>query len=103
MVSAVISALAIGEGAANLEFANNYRVFFSDENPELTAFENLQATYTKNDNFLFVLEPSNGDAFSTDPWQRLKSLPRQPGKYLSLSALIPFRIFSTAMAAATIS
>ena len=66
VVSAVISALAIGGGAANLEFANNYRVFFSDENPELTAFENLQATYTKNDNFLFVLEPSNGDAFSTD-------------------------------------
>jgi predicted RND superfamily exporter protein len=61
---AVASAVAIGTGARNLEFANNYRVFFSDENPELTAFENLQATYTKNDNFLFVLEPADGDAFS---------------------------------------
>jgi predicted RND superfamily exporter protein len=66
VLAAVFSALAIGFGAKNLEFANNYRVFFSDENPELTAFEDLQATYTKNDNFLFVLRPSDGNAFSTD-------------------------------------
>ncbi len=64
VIAAIASAVAIGSGAAKLEFANNYRVFFSDENPELTAFENLQATYTKNDNFLFVLQPSGGDAFS---------------------------------------
>lgn len=64
IVAAILSAVAIGSGARHLEFANNYRVFFSDENPELLAFEDLQATYTKNDNFLFVLEPATGDAFS---------------------------------------
>jgi predicted RND superfamily exporter protein/outer membrane lipoprotein-sorting protein len=63
---ALISAIGVGSGARYLEFANNYRVFFSDENPELTAFENLQATYTKNDNFLFVLEPRDQRAFSED-------------------------------------
>ncbi|VUX55351.1 MMPL family protein [uncultured Woeseiaceae bacterium] len=66
ILAAIVAAVTIGSGARNLEFANNYRVFFSDENPELVAFENLQATYTKNDNFLFVLEPANGDAFSSD-------------------------------------
>lgn len=66
VLAAVVSALAIGSGAGNLEFANNYRVFFSDENPELMAFEELQATYTKNDNFLFVVEPAGSDAFSAE-------------------------------------
>jgi hypothetical protein len=66
VLAAVLAAVTIGSGAGKLEFASNYRVFFSDENPELVAFEELQATYTKNDNFVFVLEPSDGDAFSTD-------------------------------------
>ena len=41
LVAAIASAVLIGSGAAKLEFANNYRVFFSDENPELVAFEAL--------------------------------------------------------------
>ena len=74
VLAAVLGAVTIGSGAYNLEFASNYRVFFSDENPELVAFENLQATYTKNDNFVFVLEPSDGDAFSTDTLAAVESL-----------------------------
>ena len=66
ILAAVMAAVAVGSGGRYLEFANNYRVFFSDENPELTAFEDLQATYTKNDNFLFVLEPSDDNAFSAE-------------------------------------
>ncbi len=57
---------AAGGGARHLEFANNYRVFFSPENPELVAFEEFQATYTKNDNILFVLQPSDGDVFAPE-------------------------------------
>ena len=74
ILAAVVGAVTIGSGAQNLEFASNYRVFFSDENPELVAFEDLQATYTKNDNFLFVLEPASGDAFSTDTLAAVESL-----------------------------
>jgi predicted RND superfamily exporter protein len=59
----VVLAVAIGSGAARLEFSTNYRVFFSEANPELQAFENLQDTYTKNDNFLFVVDPASTDAF----------------------------------------
>ena len=51
---ALVAAASIGSGGRFLEFANNYRVFFSDANPELQAFEELQNTYTKNDNFFFV-------------------------------------------------
>jgi predicted RND superfamily exporter protein len=65
IVLAVVIAGAAGSGAGNLAFSTNYRVFFSDANPELQAFEELQNTYTKNDNFFFVVEPRDGAAFSS--------------------------------------
>jgi predicted RND superfamily exporter protein/outer membrane lipoprotein-sorting protein len=74
ILAAVTSAVTIGSGAGRLEFANNYRAFFSDENPELTAFENLQATYTKNDNFIFVIESDNEDAFSANTLKAVEQL-----------------------------
>jgi predicted RND superfamily exporter protein len=66
IAAAVALAASVGSGAGRLEFSTNYRVFFSAANPELQAFENLQNTYTKNDNFLFVIEPRNGGAFDAD-------------------------------------
>jgi predicted RND superfamily exporter protein len=63
IIGAVALAAVIGAGASRLEFSTNYRVFFSEANPELQAFENLQNTYTKNDNFFFVIEPRGGSAF----------------------------------------
>ena len=63
LLGAVIVAVLIGSGASKLEFSTNYRVFFSEANPELQAFEELQNTYTKNDNFFFVVESESGAAF----------------------------------------
>ena len=51
-------------GMGRLEFSTNYRVFFSDENPELTAFEDFQEIYTKNDNIIFVIQPREGKIFT---------------------------------------
>jgi predicted RND superfamily exporter protein len=57
-------ALTAASGIRFLEFSNNYRVFFSSDNPELVAFEDFQSTYTKNDNILFVLQPEDGSVFT---------------------------------------
>jgi len=62
-VTILLVALA-GSGGRLLKFSTDYRVFFSDENPQLTAFEELQDTYTKNDNLLMVLAPASGDVFT---------------------------------------
>jgi predicted RND superfamily exporter protein len=70
----VVLAVAIGSGAARLEFSTNYRVFFSEANPELQAFENLQDTYTKNDNFLFVVDPASTDAFDAQVLQAVERI-----------------------------
>lgn len=66
VIVAVLFALGMGSGGRLLEFASNYRVFFSKENPELMAFEEFQNVYTKNDNILFVLQPKDGKVFSPE-------------------------------------
>ena len=62
----VIATLALATGGKNLSFTNDYRVFFSKENPQLLAFEELQEAYTKSDNVLIMLEPKDGDVFSAE-------------------------------------
>ena len=74
LLAALILTATIGASARHLEFANNYRTFFSEENPELTAFEELQTTYTKNDNFLFVLVPGKDNVFSVDTLSAVEDL-----------------------------
>lgn len=66
MIAALAITAGFASGASNLGFSTNYRVFFSQENPELNAFENFQATYTKNDNILIVVAPKNGDVFTNE-------------------------------------
>lgn len=62
----LVATLFIASGAKNLTFDTDYRVFFSDENPELLAFEALQNTYSKEDNILIALTPKNGDIFTKE-------------------------------------
>lgn len=62
----LISLMALASGARFLEFTNDYRVFFGEDNPQLMAFDNLQDTYTKNDNVLIMLMPKSGKVFEPD-------------------------------------
>ena len=57
---------------------NNYRAFFSKENPELTAFEDFQDTYTKNDNVFFLVLPKHGgDVFTPEVMTAVADLTEQ--------------------------
>jgi len=60
------SLVALASGVRFLEFTNDYRVFFGKDNPQLQAFENLQDTYTKNDNVMIMLMPKSGKVFEPD-------------------------------------
>ena len=73
----LLLAAALASGGRLLEFTNDYRVFFSDTNPQLTAFENLQDTYTKNDNILIMFEPAGGDAFTPEVLQAVVEMTEQ--------------------------
>jgi len=64
----------LASGGRFLQFTNDYRVFFGESNPQLEAFENLQDIYTKNDNVLIMLLPSDGDVFSADSLKAITEL-----------------------------
>lgn len=70
----VIVVLFLGKGGENLAFSNDYRIFFGKDNPQLQAFENLQNTYTKNDNVMFVVSPKSGDVFQPKVLQALQEI-----------------------------
>ena len=56
--------LLFAAGSLFLKFSTDYRIFFSEENPELQALESLESTYGKSDNVLFMIVPDDGDATS---------------------------------------
>ena len=64
VLASILGVLGMGYGTQFLSFTNDYRVFFSKENPQLLAFENLQDTYTKNDNVMMILVPPDGEVFT---------------------------------------
>lgn len=64
IVACLIAVFAAASGGRFLTFTNNYRVFFSEENPQLKAFDALERMYTKNDNVMFIVSPKDGNVFS---------------------------------------
>ena len=75
---AVLVLVAVAaSGARLLGFSNDYRIFFSADNPQLLAFENLQNTYTKSDNVLFVVAPKDGTVYSVETLQAIEWLTEQ--------------------------
>ena len=70
----IVLTLAAASGGRFLGFSNDYRMFFGDENPQLLAFERMQATFNKNDNVLFVVTPKSGKVFTRDTLAVIKDL-----------------------------
>jgi len=67
--------LAMGLASqAKMAFDGDYHAFFSESNPELEAFDALQQKYTKDDNFLIVLTPNNGDVFTKENLSAIETL-----------------------------
>lgn len=60
----LILVFGAASGAQNLVFKSDYRVFFSKENPQLTAFESMQNIYSKSDNVAFIISPPDGKVFT---------------------------------------
>jgi len=64
IVATLLGVVSSGFGAQYLGFSTSYRVFFSEQNPQLSAFETLQKIYTKEDNVTFVIKSKSGDVFT---------------------------------------
>lgn len=64
----------LASGAKLLSFSNDYRLFFSQENPQLKAFEDLQNTYTKSNNVVIVIAPKNKNVFTQETLKVIEEL-----------------------------
>jgi predicted RND superfamily exporter protein len=75
-VSLIVAGI-FSSGAKNLKFSNDYRVYFSEQNPELTTFEEFQNTFSKSDNIIFVIKPKSGNIFSSEIAILMEELTKQ--------------------------
>ncbi len=69
LIITLISALIMAAGMQYLRFSDDYRIYFSEENPQLQAFDRLQNIFSKNDNILFVLAPEDDAVFTPETLQ----------------------------------
>ena len=77
LIATIVLVAALGSGLPRIEFNNDYRMFFSEDNPQLQAFEQLQNTYTNNDNVLFVVTAKSGKVFSRETLVAIEELTRE--------------------------
>nr|VFJ64289.1 MAG: hypothetical protein BECKDK2373B_GA0170837_113510 [Candidatus Kentron sp. DK] len=66
--------LVLASGIKHLKFTPNYRAFFSQDNPQLQAFDNLEKTYTQDDNVIFLLIPQDGRVFKRETLTAVEEL-----------------------------
>lgn len=78
LLLAIIGAVfAMSSGVVRTTMDTDYRVFFDGDNPQLMAFNQIQTTYSKNDNVLFVVAPKSGAVFSKNTLSAIMWLTRE--------------------------
>lgn len=77
VIGTLVAVVLATAGARRLQMTTDYRVFFSAENPQLTAFDKLQNTYTKNDNVMIVVAPKDGRVFTQKTLAAIEDLTTQ--------------------------
>jgi len=75
---------AIGYSASKLTLSTDYRYFFSDANPQLLEFNNIEDTYSKADNILFVFAAPEGESAFSPRMAKLQ------GEFTDAGWLLPY-------------
>ncbi|WP_134052882.1 efflux RND transporter permease subunit [Rheinheimera aquimaris] len=66
--------ILMSAGISKLAFRGDFRIFFSEQNPQLQAFEQMQDEFNKTDNILIGVAPADGTVFSADMLTLLKQM-----------------------------
>ncbi|HFC93426.1 MAG TPA: hypothetical protein ENJ51_11515, partial [Leucothrix mucor] len=80
LILVILAVGLAGMGAKNLTFNNDYKIFFNDDDERVLAFENLQNTYTKNDNILLGIAPKDGKVFTRKTLAALEDITQRAWK-----------------------
>ena len=73
-IVAIVTAVLLTAGAARLSFTADFRAYFSDDNPQLIAFEALEADFNKRDTLTLLIEPVSGDIYQPRVIELIRTL-----------------------------
>jgi len=74
IAASIALTLFMAGGMQFLAFNPDSRVFFSEQNPQLLAFEELEDTFSRNENIYFALRPEQGNIFARETLQIIHEL-----------------------------
>jgi uncharacterized protein len=74
IVASLVLVGCAATGLGSLKASNNHRQYFSPDNPQLLAYNELENTFVKNDTVTFVIAPRDGTVFSAESLAMLEAL-----------------------------
>jgi len=77
LLASVVVVVVLAAGGQRLSITNDSRVFFSDDNPQLLAFEALENTYSEANTVLIGIASREGDVFQRETLMAVESLTEQ--------------------------
>ncbi|MDA7773809.1 MMPL family transporter [Pseudomonadales bacterium] len=81
----IVMVVGAGSGMRFLTISTEYRDNFGPNNPQLLAFEKLEATFSRVDNIFFGIAPKKGDAFTPETLQVVADLTDEAWKTKGVS------------------
>lgn len=80
LVITVLLVAASALGLSKIQVTADYRVMFSEDYPQLLAFDRMQETFGQQDNIMIVLAPDDGEVFTNRTLHAIEELTRQAWK-----------------------
>jgi predicted RND superfamily exporter protein len=72
--------LVISFGASKLIFSSDFRAYFGPDNPQLLAFEDMERTFSKQENVYFYIHAKKGDLFTNSGLDLIETLTNESWK-----------------------
>ena len=69
-----LAMLVLSAGAVSIGVTNDHRVLFDERNPQLLAYEALEATYAESDTALIAVAPAEGSVFTREALGLIEAL-----------------------------
>ncbi|MGH8529953.1 MAG: efflux RND transporter permease subunit [Nevskiales bacterium] len=66
LLGALVVGLITAAGLLRLSFSTDYRVYFSQENPDLAQFNELENEFLRSEAVFFAIAPEDGEVFTHD-------------------------------------
>lgn len=74
IVLCLLLTAVIGTGLTRVRVTTDYRVYFSKDNPQLAALEQIERQFSRNETVLFVLAPKDGNVFTPSTLRAVREL-----------------------------